>query len=111
MIGDGMGLSQMYSGLTANKGSLNIERCPFIGLSKTQSADDYVTDSVAGGMTLNEGEMSAGNLTAVYTTKGHTVIPVPVYAFGAGTQNFAGIYQNTEIFNKCMNLLGFGKTD
>ena len=52
MIGDGMGLSQMYSGLTANKGNLNIERCQFVGLSKTQSADNYVTDSAAGGTAI-----------------------------------------------------------
>ncbi|RYG02057.1 MAG: hypothetical protein EOO02_11370 [Chitinophagaceae bacterium] len=28
LIGDGMGAAQIYAGLTANKGSLNLERCP-----------------------------------------------------------------------------------
>ena len=52
MIGDGMGVSQVYSGLTANKGSLNLERCQFVGFSKTYSADSYVTDSAAGGTAI-----------------------------------------------------------
>lgn len=52
MIGDGMGLSQMYAGFTANKGSLHLERCTHIGLSKTYSADNYVTDSGAGGTAI-----------------------------------------------------------
>jgi alkaline phosphatase len=39
MIGDGMGVSQVYAGLTANKGSLNLERCRYVGFSKTYSAD------------------------------------------------------------------------
>ena len=52
MIGDGMGVSQMYAGLTANKGSLDIERCTHTGFSKTYSADSYVTDSGAGGTAI-----------------------------------------------------------
>ncbi len=52
MIGDGMGASQVFAGLTANKGSLNVERCQFVGFSKTYSASDYVTDSAAGGTAI-----------------------------------------------------------
>ena len=52
MIGDGMGVSQVYAGLTANKGSLNIERSQFVGFSKTYSANDYITDSAAGGTAI-----------------------------------------------------------
>ncbi|MBW8050151.1 MAG: alkaline phosphatase [Cytophagales bacterium] len=47
LIGDGMGLSQIYAGLTANRGSLNLERIKYIGLSKTNSANNYITDSGA----------------------------------------------------------------
>lgn len=52
MIGDGMGVSQVYAGLTANKGSLHLEQCQFIGFSKTYSANNYITDSAAGGTAI-----------------------------------------------------------
>lgn len=52
MIGDGMGLNHIYAAMTANYGKLNIERCSHIGFSKTYSANDYITDSAAGGTAL-----------------------------------------------------------
>lgn len=55
MIGDGMGLNQLYTGMTANGGVLNIERCTHIGLAKTYSANSYITDSAAGGTALATG--------------------------------------------------------
>jgi alkaline phosphatase len=48
LIGDGMGAAQIYAGLTANKGKLNLERCTHVGFHKNQSTDKYVTDSGAG---------------------------------------------------------------
>lgn len=55
LIGDGMGVSQVFAGLTANKGHLYLENCKYIGFSKTQSADNYITDSAAGGTALSSG--------------------------------------------------------
>jgi alkaline phosphatase len=55
LIGDGMGVSQVFSGLTANHGKLFIENCRHIGFSKTQSSDNYITDSAAGGTALSCG--------------------------------------------------------
>ena len=55
LIGDGMGVSQVFAGLTANKGRLFLENCKYIGFSKTQSADAYITDSAAGGTALSSG--------------------------------------------------------
>ncbi|OQX74709.1 MAG: hypothetical protein B6D61_11360 [Bacteroidetes bacterium 4484_249] len=52
MIGDGMGVSQVYAGITANHGHLNIEKFKNIGFSKTYSASDYITDSGAGGTAI-----------------------------------------------------------
>lgn len=52
MIGDGMGVSQVYAGLTANKGTLYLEQCQFVGFSKTYSANNYITDSAAGGTAI-----------------------------------------------------------
>ena len=56
MIGDGMGVSQITAGLTANKGHLNLEEFKNIGFSKTQSASDYITDSGAGGTAISIGQ-------------------------------------------------------
>ncbi len=55
MIGDGMGVSQIYAGMTANQGHLNIERITNIGFSKTHSANDYITDSGASGTAMASG--------------------------------------------------------
>jgi alkaline phosphatase len=56
LIGDGMGVAQIYAGYTANKGHLNIERCTYSGFSKTFSASNYVTDSGAGATAIATGK-------------------------------------------------------
>lgn len=56
LIGDGMGVAQIWAGYTANKGMLNLERCKHIGFSKTYSADDYITDSAAGATAFSIGQ-------------------------------------------------------
>lgn len=48
MIGDGMGLGQITGGMYANGNKLNLERMPVIGLVKTQSYDNLITDSASG---------------------------------------------------------------
>ncbi len=55
MIGDGMGITQVYAGMTANMGSLNIEQAEYIGLQKTYSANNYITDSGASGTAMASG--------------------------------------------------------
>lgn len=55
MIGDGMGTSQVFAGLTANGGRLFLENFKHVGFSKTQSADKYTTDSAAAGTALSSG--------------------------------------------------------
>lgn len=54
MIGDGMGLAHVQATMMAS-GQLNIERAQYIGLSKTYSANNRVTDSAAGGTALAAG--------------------------------------------------------
>ncbi|MBK7029398.1 MAG: alkaline phosphatase [Bacteroidales bacterium] len=48
MIGDGMGTAQVYMGLTAKKGQLNLAKFPISGFVITNSSDNYITDSGAG---------------------------------------------------------------
>ena len=55
LIGDGMGLAQLYAGYTANKGALNIFGMRNIGISKTSSYDNYVTDSGPGSTAFSSG--------------------------------------------------------
>jgi len=56
LIGDGMGLTQITAGLIAQRDALNLERCKFIGLSKTNSADNLITDSAAGATAFATGK-------------------------------------------------------
>jgi len=55
MIGDGMGLSQVFAGLTANGGHLYLENFKHVGFSKTSSQNAYITDSASGATALSAG--------------------------------------------------------
>jgi alkaline phosphatase len=55
MIGDGMGLPDVYAAMTVSDKPLNIERCKITGLQKTFSSDNYITDSGAAGTALATG--------------------------------------------------------
>ena len=65
LIGDGMGIAQIYSGMTANHGTLSLERCTYVGLHKTYSADSYITDSGAGATAFAAGIKTKNNAIAV----------------------------------------------
>lgn len=47
LIGDGMGLTQITAAMYANKNRINLERFPVVGLHKTHSSNNLVTDSAA----------------------------------------------------------------
>lgn len=55
LIGDGMGLAQIYLGMVENGNKLELERMKNVGFSKTYSANNFVTDSGAGGTALATG--------------------------------------------------------
>lgn len=67
LIGDGMGTTQVFAALTANKGRLNITQFPYTGFSMTQSADNYITDSAAGGTALSAGKRTTNGAIAMDT--------------------------------------------
>ncbi len=69
LIGDGMGVSQVFSGLTANHGHLFLENLTHIGFSKTQSSDNFITDSAAGGTALSAGVKTYNGAIAVDTNR------------------------------------------
>ena len=55
LIGDGMGFGAVTSLLYSEDEVTGFEQAPVIGLSETCSADNYVTDSAAGGTALATG--------------------------------------------------------
>ncbi len=64
-IGDGMGVSQVYAGMTISPLPFNLERFPFSGFSKTYSANSYITDSGAGGTAIACGEKTNNGMIGV----------------------------------------------
>lgn len=64
-------------------------------------------DHETGGMAITGGDINKGEVSAKYTTGGHTAIMVPVFAYGAGADKFTGVYKNTDIFKKMMKAFGF----
>jgi alkaline phosphatase len=74
MIGDGMGVSHVFSGLTANGGEIFLNNFKYIGFSLTQSSDNYITDSAAGGTALSTGKKTYNGAIAMHVdAKGDTV--------------------------------------
>lgn len=73
LIGDGMGVAQIFSAVTANRGYLNITQMPYVGFSQTQSADQYITDSAAGGTALAAGQRTYNGGIGVNTD----TVPIP----------------------------------
>lgn len=62
-------------------------------------------DHETGGLSLIDGSIAKGYVQGSFSTNDHTAVPVPVFAYGPGAQNFAGVYQNTEIYTKIMEAL------
>ena len=63
-------------------------------------------DHETGGLTINGGSLKGDNLDVHWSTKGHSCLPVPLYAFGPNADMFSGVYDNTEIPKKFAQLLG-----
>ena len=59
MIGDGMGLEQVSCAWVVNRGKLNLDNMPVVGLSRTYCTDQLITDSGAGGTALASGFKTA----------------------------------------------------
>ena len=73
-IGDGTGLTQFYAGYTANKGALNVFNIRNIGISKTSSYDNYVTDSAPGSTSISSGQKTNNRYVGV----DHTGVALPL---------------------------------
>jgi alkaline phosphatase len=62
-------------------------------------------DHETGGLSLNAGDFSTRKLDVSFATGHHSGVMVPVFAFGPGAENFQGVMENTDIFNKMKSML------
>lgn len=96
LIGDGMSLPQIYAGMTANKGNLNLNNFKYIGFSRTYSANRYVTDSGAGGTAIATGHKTKNSAVGVDSAN----IPVPsILEIAQANKLATGIVVTTNILD------------
>ncbi len=62
-------------------------------------------DHETGGFSLGYQNGDYNTIVPSFSTTHHTGAMVPVFAFGPGAENFGGIYENTEIFEKLKALI------
>ena len=62
-------------------------------------------DHETGGLTLIDGDLNQHTITSHFSTPNHSGVMVPVFSYGPGSEQFLGIYENTEIFEKMKTLL------
>ena len=63
-------------------------------------------DHETGGLTLPDPQGKYTNVVFNYSTGSHTCLPVLVYAYGPGAEQFTGWMQNTELKGKILNACG-----
>ena len=64
-----MGLAQISSGMVYRGGDLNLGRFKRVGFSKTQSSDDFITDSAAGATAFSIGQKTFNGAIGVDSLK------------------------------------------
>lgn len=62
-------------------------------------------DHETGGLTLLDGDIKTGTVKVNFANQSHSNVLVPVFAFGPGAENFAGIYENAELGQKIRNFI------
>lgn len=67
------------------------------------------SDHDTGGMALHGFDPGTGEITAGFTTGGHTGLIQPVFAFGPGSEAFTGVYENTGVFDRMLKVFGFSR--
>ena len=64
-------------------------------------------DHETGGLTLPDPQGHYTNVVFDYSTGSHTCLPVMVYAYGPGAEQFTGWMQNRDLKGKILNACGF----
>lgn len=63
-----------------------------------------LADHETGGLTLLDGDLNTGYVAGHFSTNDHTAVPVPVFAYGPQSKRFIGVYENTEVFEKLLQV-------
>ena len=97
-------------GKLAIKETLDFDRAVGEALKFAQSNQNTLlivtADHETGGMALMPGS-KMGRVETSFTTNNHTASLIPVFAYGPGSGCFSGIYENTDIYYKIREALGF----
>ena len=62
-------------------------------------------DHATGGMTLLSGSIEDKRIRVNYSTTGHNGIALPVFAWGPHSEDFIGVYENTELSDRIRALI------
>lgn len=70
---------------------------------------DHETGGFTLASTIKKGEdgktySDYNQITPTFSTNGHSATLIPVFAYGPGSEMFSGIYENTEIFHKILEV-------
>lgn len=68
-------------------------------------------DHETGGYAIIDGKVDGSEIKGGFSTEHHSAAMIPVFAFGKGAENFAGIYDNTAVFDKMMDAFRIKKTE
>ncbi len=68
MIGDGLGVAQVYAAMELSEETLNMEKAEFAGFTKTSSLTHKITDSAAGGTAMATGKKTKNGVIGQDTT-------------------------------------------
>lgn len=66
-------------------------------------------DHETGGYTLASENGNYNKIKGSFSTGGHSATLIPVFAYGPGSENFQGIYENNLIYHKIIQLTNWGK--
>lgn len=65
-------------------------------------------DHETGGYTLASENGNYNKIKGSFSTGGHSATIIPVFAYGPGSENFQGIYENNLIYHKIIQLTNWG---
>ena len=65
----------------------------------------WVSDHETGGLSITGGSARDKSITTAFTVDHHTAQMIPLFAIGPGAEHFQGVYDNTDVGQKLINLL------